>query len=667
MKMKARKLLSVLLAICMLAAILAGCSGSNSSDGSTSDSTTAANGDSSSESTESGSTDAERIASNPNNITDYYTYQTAAGEVDTWNVLYTQTATTGAVLGNLVDPLLMTDPHGNIVPCLAESYEVSEDGLTWTFNLRDNATWVDYNGNYMADVKSSDWVYSLEWIFNFWKNDGNNTSMLSELLEGVEDYYEYTKEMEEEEAYALDISVFTDMVSGIETPDDYTVIYHLTKVCPYFASIAVYNAMSPAPTDLISTTDAADYKALDNTGIWYCGPYTITTFVSGNEKVYTKNESYWDDTVYRFNTVTVKMLESSSVAYELWKNGEIDYVSLNSSTIATIPEGDELYDKIISTTNNCVYQFNWNYAKNLEDGTPDTNWNTAISNMNFRKSLYYGVNLYNYMAYANPFEPLTAEAYTLSAKTLATMSDGRDYTDLVYDLIDTQPNGEEWVRFDADKAEEYKQAAIEELTALGVTFPIEVDYYIPSGNQTSLDSATIMKQCFEDSLGTDYINFQIKTYISSATKEVYTPSLQSFNVSGWMADYGDPFSYLQQWILGDANAYYTTYYTHADQTTGETAELFQQYTDLVNEANAIVDDMDARYEKFAEAEAFCINNALIFSVYRNTTLQFTCVNNYSKITSVFGGNSGRYVNWETNYEGYTTADDEAFREAFNAE
>lgn len=656
--MKTRKVFAVLLVACMLLAVMAGCSDSGNGSGN--------NGTTGGSDAAAGSV-AERIASNPNNITDLVVYQTAAGEVDTWNILYTQSANVGGVLGNLVDPLLMTDPHGNIVPCLAESYETSEDGLTWTFHLREGATWVDYEGNYMADVKASDWVYALEWVFNFWKNDGNNTSMVSGILEGVQEYYDMTKELDEEEAYALDISVFTDMVSGIETPDDQTVIYHLMTPCPYFASIAVYSSMSPAPTDLISTTAPTDYKALDNTGIWYCGPYTITTFVSGNEKVYTRNESYWDDTVYIFNTVTVKMLESSTVAYELWQNGEIDVVTLSTSTIATIPEGDELYDKIITTSNGVIYQFNWNYAKNLEDGTPDVNWNTAIANEAFRKSIYYGVDLYNYMAYSNPFDPLSSEAYTLSAKTLATTSDGRDYTDLVYDkLDDIEINGETFARYDADKAQSYKEQAIEELTAQGVTFPVEIDYYIASGNQSSLDSATIVQQCFEESLGSDYINFQIKTYISSASKEVYTPRLQSYNASGWMADYGDPFSYLQQWILGDDNAYYTKNYNHTDESTPEVIALFQEYTDMVNEANAIIDDMDARYEKFAEAEAFCINHALIFSIYQNTSLQFTCINNYSKITSVFGGNSGRYVNWETNSEGYTTEEDKAFRVAFES-
>ena len=61
-----------------------------------------------------------------------------------------------------------------------------------------------------------------------------------------------------------------------------------------------------------------------------------------------------------------------------------------------------------------------------------------------------------------------------------------------------------------------------ELSALGVTFPISVDYYISASNQTALDSANVLKQVFSDSLGDDYVKLNIKTYVSSSRQEVYT-------------------------------------------------------------------------------------------------------------------------------------------------
>lgn len=661
--MRSKKIIAVLLSVIMLVALLAACG--EKTEGKSDSGDSKPSNDGTGTSTGTGSEGNGEVKVTEDSITDLVTYQISTGEIVTWNILYTQAATDGAVLTNCVSGLLQTDPHGNIVPDLAESYEMSADGLTWTFHLRDGVKWVDYNGNEMADVVAQDWITSLEWVFNYWKNEGANISMYAGLIDGAEEYYNMTKDLEEQAAYDLDISEFTNMVKGIEAPDDSTVIYHLTRTCPYFPSLAVYSALSPLSAELLATTTPEDYKGADNTGIWYCGPYTVTEFVRANEKVFTKNPLYWDDSVLRFDTVTVKMLESHNVAFELFKNGEIDTVTLQSSTVASLAEGDPLYDYMcIERSNGTIFQFDWNYAKNNEDGTPDTNWNTAIANESFRKAIYYGVDLTEYLTNVNPLDPLYGEAYTLSAETLCTTSDGRDYTDLVYDKLGIERTGETFARYDASKAEDYKKSAIEELTPQGVTFPVEVDYYIASGNQGALDSANILKKCFETGLGSDFVTFNICTYVTSYANEVRNPSLQSYYPAGWMADYGDPLSYLEQWIIGSDNAYFANYYDHFDQSTDEVIALVQEYTDMVNEANAIIDDMDARYEKFAEAEAFLIDHALIFSIYQSNGVVLTNINAWSKVTGVFGGNSGRYINWETNSNGYTRDEYTALRDEF---
>ena len=102
----------------------------------------------------------------------------------------------------------------------------------------------------------------------------------------------------------------------------------------------------------------------------------------------------------------------------------------------------------------------------------------------------------------------------------------------------------------------------------------------------------------------------IKTYVSSITQEVRNPQLQSFVINGWGADYGDPVNFVGQEILHDSNAYYAVNYSNIQLVAEDPADYqkelvdeFEQFTDLVNAANAIVDDTDARYEAFAKAEA----------------------------------------------------------------
>ena len=75
-------------------------------------------------------------------------------------------------------------------------------------------------------------------------------------------------------------------------------------------------------------------------------------------------------------------------------------------------------------------------------------------------------------------------------------------------------------RLDSEKFEEYKAQAIEELTAAGVTFPVHARYFVAGGNQTTLDSANVLKQAFSDSFGDDFIVLDIDSYVSSLSKEV---------------------------------------------------------------------------------------------------------------------------------------------------
>lgn len=116
-------------------------------------------------------------------------------------------------------------------------------------------------------------------------------------------------------------------------------------------------------------------------------------------------------------------------------------------------------------------------------------------------------------------------------------SDGTDYVDRVKELIgmDSESDGVNLIRFNKEKALEYKEKAIEELTALGVTFPVNIDFWTSTSTSAN-KTAQIWKECFEDSLGTDFITFTINNYASSAAKEAYNPRLHSFLRSGWSAD-----------------------------------------------------------------------------------------------------------------------------------
>ena len=598
-------------------------------------------------------------------LTDWVTYQTISAEMETFNLQHTQNSKELDVLRNCFDGLVANNNYGTLIPAIAESWDTPDGGKTWTFNLRKDVPWVDNQGNQKGEVVAEDFLWGLEWVLNFAKNDALNSSMPKQLIKGATEYYEYTKELGDE-AKKLDLTKFKEMV-GMAAPDDYTLTFECLDAFPYFQTAAVHSFLCPISGEFLAEIGVDGYRAVKYDELWYNGPYTITTFVQGNEKVLTKNPLYWDKTAKLFDTVTVKMVESTDNAFQMFQNGELDSIGLTEANLQTIyrDENHKYHNNLVEMRpSRYAMQLHLQYDKKLEDGSPDKNWNTAITNDAFRQSLYWGIDWTDYLARSNAVNPLKCTNLCFSSPSLVTTSDGRDYTDLVMEKLGMKPSLESYVRYDAEKGAQLKQQAMQELTAKGVTFPVELDYYISGGNQTSLDSATVIKNVFAKSLGEDYIKFNIKTFVSSFSKEVRTPQLQSMNISGWGADFGDPLTYLGQLIVGDDNAFYATTTSKSNNITDpELKATFKEFTRLVNEASAITDDLDRRYDAFADAEAYALNNALVLPLNYSISWKLTHANAYSNINAAYGGQDARYVNWETSSELYTTEQYEEFRKA----
>ncbi len=601
-------------------------------------------------------------------ITDYITWQAVASEMETFTFQYTQNAKEIDVLSNCFDGLTSNDEYGSLIPGIAKDWNTPDGGKTWVFNLREGVAWVDYNGEKVGDVVAEDFLWGLEWVLNYAKNDANNTSMPKQLLKGAEEYYEYTKELGDE-AKDLDLTVFKEMV-GADAPDDHTVTFECLDAFPYFQTVTVYNCLSPISGELLAELGVDGYRGVTNETLWYNGPYTITTYVQGNEKVLTKNPLYWDTSVKLFNSVTIKMVESSDKAFQMFQAGEIHSIVPTESNIQTIhrDEDHQFHNNLVEARpTKYSYQVHMQFDKKHKDGSPDENWNKAIANEAFRLTLYYGIDCTDYLARVNAITPLKCTNLTYTAANLVTTSDGRDYTDLVMDRLGMRPSLEKYVRYDEEKAAGLKEQAMEELAAKGVTFPVELDYYIAADNQTSLDSAKVLRDVITQCLGEDYIKFNIKTYISSLAQEVRDPQLWSLLISGWGADFGDPVNFLGQDIVDDDNAYYTMYYSKANNVTDPDCKAtFKEFTRLVNVANAITDDQDRRFEAFADAEAYMLEHGLSIPIYLNIPWQLTRVNDYSKIYCAYGNQSARYVNWETSEELYTYEQYEEFAAAYEA-
>ena len=595
-------------------------------------------------------------------IKNFRNYETQAREMETFCYHYSQAAVDLNVLSNCYEHLLTNDSKGQLIPAAAKDFSSPDGGQTWVFHLKEGITWVDYKGEYMADCTSEDWLTGLEWVLNYAKNKSANTSMPIEMITGAADYYNYTKELTETEgedaAKALGLDKFLEMV-GIEAPDDYTLIYHCVDKLAYFPSVATYNCLAPLSADMIAEIGVDGYFGATYETMWYNGPYTITNYIYQNEKVLTKNESYINkDSVKLFDTVTIKMVESIDVAYEMFANGELDQIQLSASKLKTISEDENnpFHNYLVERRpTKYSYQIHLCYDKKNEDGTPDTAWNTAVANENFRLALYYGLDATNYLARTNSINPLSCQNFCYTANVVAVNSQGVDYTQLVRDEMGLQYSTEKFARYDADKAAAYKAAAIEELKAAGVELPVKMAYYISGSSTTAKETADVFANLIKTCLGDDLVVLDTKTYVSKLNTEVRDPQLASIYINGWGADFADPINFLGQETYGEDNAYYSQYYSKINNATDEKliAE-YKEFTELVNAAKAITDDTDARYAAFAKAEAYMLEHAFAIPWSYEVVWAITRVSDYSKIYTAYGNQSERYVNWETKADGYYT-------------
>ena len=615
-------------------------------------------------------------------LKEFISFESGNRELESWNMLYTQKAEDANVVTNLWDGLLSFDRYGKVVPAIASSWEHNEDATVWTFHLRDDVDWVDCNGEVKAHLTSKDFLVGFEWVMNAIKNEANNTSMPNDTIVGAYEYYALTKEAGDA---AADMT-YEDMLAagvGIEAPDDYTLVFTCPSACPYFDTVAAYNSFYPVAPALIEELGVDGFRSCDNTTMWYNGPYVVEEYIQGNTKSYIPNPNYYDAAnVSRFERFTVTMISDGSISLQLYQNRELDEVDLGESNITTIqsdPSNEYNQQLCEKRAKKFSYCFIFNYDKKNTDGTPDENWNKAIANKAFRQCFSKGMVLNKFFARYNPINPLKCENDFFTMKGLCYTSDGTDYTNLVakeMDLDGETYDGKTMKRLRANNGDitELKKQAMEELSAIGVTFPVHCSYYILAGSTSALDSATVLKQCFTDSFGDDFIVLDINTFVSSTMKEVVAPKLQSFTHMGWGADFGDPINFLTQIIVHDDNAYYSCNMTNIAGIVNngpasyqkDLVAAYEKFTDLVNEGRAIVDDTDARYAAFAKAEAYFLDENLIFPTVYDITWCLTHVNEYSKINAMYGPCNYKAVNWETSEEAYTTEQYDAFAAAFDA-
>lgn len=232
--------------------------------------------------------------------------------------------------GNMIlhtfECLLTIDEEGKLAPGQAESWETSEDGLTWTFHLRDGLKWSDG-----SDLTANDFVYSWQRVC-----DPNTAAPYAEtVLSMVEGY---------EEAIAGDITKL-----NVVAVDEKTLEVHLSSACSYFGSLAAFATLSPVQQATIEAN--GDAWAVDASTYISNGSFYISEWVPGSYIMCTKNPNYWNADAVKLDAIKFNLIEDANASYSAYQTGEILFIKdVPTEEIPSLEGNPEFYvDPIIGT------------------------------------------------------------------------------------------------------------------------------------------------------------------------------------------------------------------------------------------------------------------------------------------------------------------------------
>ena len=586
--------------------------------------------------------------------TDTSTYSsTFSANPTTFNYLLDYYADNTAVITNLVDGLLENDSYGNLVPAIAEDWSVSSDGLTYTYKLRKDAKWYTADGEEYASVKAQDFVTGIKYAAD---NKGQAMDLIQNSIKGLNDYV---------------TGVTNDFSTvGVKALDDYTVEYTLTRPEPYWNSKTTNSILFPVNEEFLKSKDK-DFGTLTPDSILYNGPYLLKDFTSKSSIEYVKNPHYYDHDKVTIEKVKLAYFDGSDQEMTI-RNFESGAYSIagvypNSSNYAKTKE--KYQDNIVySLQDKTSWYFNFNVNRKTYNHTAKTtdeqkkSAQTAILNKNFRQAINFGIDRTAYSAQSNGEEAASKTLRnTLVPPTFVQVGDKTFGEVTASKLVNY---GTEWsginladaqdAYFNKEKAQAKFAEAKKELEAQGVTFPIHLDVPVDQTNKNAVSGMNSVKQTLETVLGSDNIVIDVQQLSTDDFGNVAflapNPAARDYdlNFDGWVGDYQDPSTYLDPF-----NAETGFYLKIFGLDAKEDQELIKSlgldtYTKLLKEADAEDKDVAKRYEKYAEAQAWMIDNSLVMSAMSNGgTASVTKVTPFTRAYSLVGikgdGNNYKYM------------------------
>ncbi|MDO4924126.1 MAG: peptide ABC transporter substrate-binding protein [Turicibacter sp.] len=562
---------------------------------------------------------------------------------ETFDYLYTYKVIDSQHFANFIDGLIEHDSYGNLVGAIATDWEERENSTIWRFHLRQGVKWYTDGGEEYAEVTAHDFVAGLQHAADF---QSQTLYLVQSVIKNLDSY--------------INGEVSFDEV-GVKAIDDYTLEYHLNQSTPYFPTMTTYSILLPVNQTFLESKGVGcklgepDYSSCQfgvakPESILYNGAYFLKNFTSKSIIEYEANPNYWDrESVYIPNVKLIYCQQADPTTLFLaFDRGEIVSAPLDVNNPPLVKSAREKYgDSIFVTDTNgavafATFVFNRQQYHSPLDSRQDVSPKTdqqkadtkaAILNTSFRRAIMRAIDTesINMQVVGEDLKKISLRN-TLTQPTFVQTSDGDDYGKLVSDslkglnpaLYPSQMSLEDgqMAFFNPAQAREQLAIAKQELIAQGVTFPIYLDVIINGESDGSFRSAQALKQSIEQHLeGEVLVNLIMSSrenLLASKTAELVNTDLV-FS-AGWSPDYGDPKSYLDILDPDNGDLLKSFGLNRSAIQSQEEKELKQQiglyiFKELKEAANLEVSDMDKRYQLYATAEAYALDQAYFIPLY----------------------------------------------------
>ena len=466
------------------------------------------------------------------------------------------------VIADCIDGLMQMDKDGAAVPAIAESYDLSEDGLTYTFHLRD-AKW-----NNGTAVTANDFVFAWRRIA---KEAGEYAYMLDEIgnIKGAAEIISGSE---------------SDLTTlGVNAADDKTLVVELNVPVSFFPSLMYFPTFYPINEEFYNSLADGTYGTSPETFLSN-GAFVLESYTPGTANLSVKkNPDYWDADRVKLAGITYQVVGSSDNALTAFRNNTLDVVMISGDQVDAAKKDAALAEKLKVTGAGYMWYLSFSQTeKNAEGGMlANANLRLAISNAIDRDNLVDNYVMDGSLATFTAVPPQFAASSTTGEDFSANQDAFTDY-----------------VGYNPEKAAEYYEAAKAELGKDSFTFTMI--YGNNEGDEVQ-KVAQAIKEDVEDALPGVVINLQ------SMTKAERLDKMQNDNydiaLTRWGPDYADPMTYLGMWVTNNSNNY----------GFWSNAEFDQLIADCTT--GAYITDYDARWDAMFKAETLVMQEAVIAPLY----------------------------------------------------